>query len=362
MYKSNHSLESLRPIFGLALRTVASMAILSTGFGIASAQAAPQTAAQTGNSQSVAAQPLLNLQVPALDSSTSLFSSSSDAATDTTTTTEASVNPVVGANFANMMQYGGGQRRRYGAPRYRGSNTNQDGSPKYTFFGGVGLVQPVGNTWHYYTPSYGFQVGGGRQFNNKLALTLDFDFDHLGLTGQTIGNQLTLYNNDINYYCSLNPAYCNANGVTDYSSLDGNGHVWSFTLDPTYTFFQGKTVGAYAVAGVGYYHKVTNFTTPATGVGYDPYYGYYEYTANQVIDHYTSNAPGFSGGFGVTYKFSRFSNERFYAEARYVFVDNSYRPGVTVNSPVATTYQLSNDFPANSNHTTYFPIKVGLRF
>jgi hypothetical protein len=78
--------------------------------------------------------------------------------------------------------------------------------------------------------------------------------------------------------------------------------------------------------------------------------------------HYTSNAPGFSGGFGLTYKFSRFSNERFYAEARYVFVDNAHRAGVTVTSPVASTYAEANDFPANSNHTTYFPIKFGIRF
>ena len=81
-----------------------------------------------------------------------------------------------------------------------------------------------------------------------------------------------------------------------------------------------------------------------------------------MIDHYTSNAPGFNAGFGLTYKFSRFSNERFYGEVRYVFMDNSYRPGVTVNPNVASTYLDTNDFPANSNRTTYFPIKFGIRF
>jgi hypothetical protein len=342
---------------GFVHRILVLTTILGAGVTL-SAQTPSQPAA-------VQAQPSVNLQAPVVDTSgASLFSSSTAEAAGLRTQEgnqlEASLSPLP-VNFANAMQYGGGQRR-YGRPRYRGGNSNQDGSSKWTFLAGAGLSQPLGNTWHYYTPSWGFQAGGGRQFSGHFALTLDFDYDHLGLTGQTIANEFALYNNDINYYCNLNATYCAANGITDYTSLDGNAHVWSFSLDPTYTFFQGDSVGAYAVAGVGFYHKVTNFTTPSTGVGYDPFVGYYQYTANQVIDHYTSNAPGFSGGFGITYKFSRFSNERFYGEVRYVFVDNSHRAGVTVNSPVATTYLLTNDFPANSNRTTYLPVTFGLRF
>jgi len=338
MYKSNYSFESLRPNFGMALRTVASMAILSAGIGIASAQSSVQTA----STDTVAAQPAFGVQVPAIDtSSASLFSSSSDSSADTTTT-EASLNPATGANFANYMQYGGGQRRRYGAPRYRGSNTNQDGSPKYTFFAGIGLVQPLGNTYHYLTPSYGFGFGGGRNFNAKLGLLVDFDYDHFGFTGQTLSNQSYIYFGDSN---------------PSDNGLDGSSHVWSFTLDPTVNLFQGKTVGAYAVVGVGFYHKVANFTTPQTAV---TYYG--AYTINATFDHYTSNAPGFNGGFGLTYKFSRFSNERFYAEARYVFVDNSQRTGVTYANANTAPVTSTNFYPANSNKTTYVPIKVGLRF
>lgn len=338
MYKSNYSFESLRPNFGMALRTVASMAILSAGFGIASAQSSVQTA----TTDTVAAQPALNVQAPAIDtSSASLFSSSSDSSADATTT-EASLNPATGVNFANYMQYGGGQRRRYGQPRYRGSNTNQDGSPKYTFFAGVGLVQPIGNTYHYLTPSYGLGFGGGRNFNHIFGLLAQFDYDHFGFTGQTLSNQSYIYFGDSN---------------PSDNGLDGSSHIWSFTLDPIVNFYQGKTVGAYAVLGVGFYHKVANFTTPQVE---ETFYGDYE--INATFDHYTSNAPGFNGGFGLTYKFSRFSNERFYAEARYVFVDNSQRQGVTYQN-VATAPITSTDFyPANSNKTTYIPIKVGLRF
>jgi hypothetical protein len=293
--------------------------------------------------------------------SPALFSSST-AETAPANTTEASV--VAPAAFNNYFQYGGGQRSRYGRPRYRGSNTNQDGSNNWTAYFGAGLQQPIGNTFKYDTPSWAIQGGVGRQYNKNFAVPIEFDYDNMGLSGQTLGNQIALYNNDINYYCSTLVAagYCAANGITTFSSLDGNAHVWSFSIDPTYTFLHGDSFGAYAVAGVGFYHKVTNFTTPEEEEVYT-YYGPEEYVGNAIIDHYSSNAPGFSAGFGLTYKFSRFSNERFYGEVRYVFMDNSYRPGVTVNSPVnSTTVYEANDFPANSNHTTYFPIKVGIRF
>jgi hypothetical protein len=83
-----------------------------------------------------------------------------------------------------------------------------------------------------------------------------------------------------------------------------------------------------------------------------------------MIDHYTSNSVGFSGGIGLTYKISKFSNERFYAEARYVIIPNSQRYGVTANSSTAVlnSYVGNNLYPQNSNRTTYIPVKFGLRF
>jgi hypothetical protein len=84
--------------------------------------------------------------------------------------------------------------------------------------------------------------------------------------------------------------------------------------------------------------------------------------ANSNFDHYTSNAAGFNGGFGLTYKFSKFSNERFYMEARYVYIPNSQRTGVTTAN-VATSPLTATDFyPANSDRTTIIPVKFGIRF
>jgi len=269
-------------------------------------------------------------------------SSSSNAGDDVATV---STDPL----HLNAMQYNG--RRRYGRPRYRGGNTNADGSNKWMFYGGAGLSQPSGNTWKYFTPSWGIQVGGGRQFSKNFAVPIEFDYDHFGLTKQAISNESYIYTGDYN--------------AAD-TPIDANMHTWSFSIDPTYSLFGGTTAdgwGAYVLADVGFYHKVTSFTTPEEEEYCDPYYGCGIYGVNANFDHYSANAPGFGAGFGITYKFSHFSNERFYGEARYVFVDNSQRAGYTAAEAAQNVaYNGYNFFPANSNRTTYFPIKFGIRF
>lgn len=260
-------------------------------------------------------------------------------------------------NFDSLNSTQPPPRRRYGRPNYSDSHSNPDGSPKFAFIVGGGLSLPVGNTHKYDTPSYGFQVGGGRNFSKEFGVLLQFDYDHFGLQGATLHNQAYLYD----YGCSASGI---AAGTCGVSGLDGNSHVWSFTLNPTFTLPTEGNLGAYVVFGGGFYHKVTNFTEPGTGTYCDPYYGCYQYTANQTIDHYTSNAGGVNGGVGLTYKFSKFSNERFYMEARYVLMLNQYRPGVTAASSTATlnAYSGYNLYPQNSNRTTFIPIKVGIRF
>lgn len=238
-------------------------------------------------------------------------------------------------------------RRRYGRPRYNDASHNPDGSNKYAFVVGGGFTLATGNTFHYYNTSYGFQVGAGRNFSKNVSLMLQVDYDRFGLNGRTIGNQTTVYNYGVPSQFQI-------------AGLDANAHVWSITLNPVYNFYSSEGLGAYVVAGVGFYHKVTDFTLPTTGTGFDPYYGYYQYTANQTIDHYTSNAPGFNGGFGLTYKPSRFAGERLFAEVRYVFVNNQQRQGQSINNIQNTN--TPNQFPANSNRTTYLPVKAGIRF
>jgi hypothetical protein len=241
-------------------------------------------------------------------------------------------------------------RRRYGRPRYNDNQHNADGSNKYTFVLGAGMTAPMGNTFHYLNTNYAVQAGGGRNFNKNFGVLLQFDYDAFGFNARTLTNQSALYNSSYVY------------GAGAVSGLDGNSHVWSFTLNPIYNVFNGDKVGGYVVGGVGFFHKTANFTVPGTGT-YCDYYGYcYSYAANQTIDKYTSNAPGFDGGIGLTYKPGRFSGERVFVEARYVFVDNQHKAGFTVANYTQITATSTNLYPANSNRTTYMSYKAGIRF
>jgi hypothetical protein len=230
-------------------------------------------------------------------------------------------------------------RRRYGRPNYSDSHTNADGSNKFTFIAGAGLSSPVADTGNYLTSNFAFQVGAGRNWSKKFGALIQFDYDKFGFQGSTLKNQQNLYDQGLP---TSSPYYI--------SNLDGTSHVWSFTIDPKYTFYDSDKYGAYIVAGVGFYHKTANFFVP-TAEEVETYFGPEEIAANETVDKYTSNAPGFSGGFGVTYKPSRFSGERFYLEARYVFVDNSARAA-----------SVTNYYPPNANQTYYVPATFGLRF
>jgi hypothetical protein len=320
-----------RSLFGIACRAAA-FSFLMAGTAL--------LAQTTSAASAVKAPVLLASESASADLSTASSSSSSSTEADS----EARFN-LLGATQPPP-------RRRYGRPNYSSGNTNKDGSEKYTFMGGVGLAAPAGNTHKYETPSYGFQFGGGRNFNKVAGLLLQFDYDHFGLQGKTLANQEYLYN----YGCT--------GSCTPITDLDGNNHVWSFTLNPTFTLPTEGSFGAYAVVGGGFYHKVTNFTVPTMGEYCDYYYGCYEYSANQNIDHYTSNAGGVNGGIGLTYKFSKFSHERFYVEARYVLLLNQQRYGITSASSTATlnAYSGWNYYPQNSDRTTYIPVKFGIRF
>ena len=334
-----------RSFFGIACR-IAAFSFLMAG------TASLMQAQQSLPAQSIFRAPLLlaSESAPAFNLSNSSSSSSS------TDDAIASDGTFLGSSPADDLR--GLQpppRRTYGRPNYADSHSNPDGSPKWTGLGGFGLTLPIGNTHKYETPSWGLQAGFGRNFNKSIGVIAQFDYDHFGLQGSTINNESLLYL-----------------GQTG-QGFDANNHVWSFTLNPTYTIATEGSLGAYVVVGAGFYHKVTNFTLPQQEC--EDYYCQFVITVNQTcgaVCHYSSNAPGFNGGFGLTYKFSKFSNQRFYVEARYVFMDNSQRTGLTVadstSPPYGTptnpggTYTGTNFYPANSHRTTYIPIKFGIRF
>jgi hypothetical protein len=329
--------------------------MMAVGFLLHAQTAGPSGAAAA---QGVSAQePILHLQQTDDDGgaySSSL--SSSGLGEENVPGTQVASNTEKPFHFFNAMQYGGG-RQRYGRPKYRGSNTNADGSPKWDFFVGGGFGTPLGQ-FDYATTSWGFGGGGGRMFNARAGVNLEFNYDYFGMTGQTLQNQEDLYNYSILLYNQQNPS----NPAQFIQGLDGNNHIWSISLQPIFNIKNGDGIGAYVTGGGGYYHKVADFTVPAIGTYCDPFYGCYAYSANQTIDHYTSNAFGINGGLGITYKFSKFSSQRLYAEVRYVYLLNSYRPGVTIDNVNPSNVSEANFFPQNSQRTSYLPVKFGIRF
>lgn len=301
------------------------------------------------------AQPTLNLDFhAALNAPASLPSapgSSSSAIDDGAAAPAASFAGDPGGAAAQPPPY---RRRRYGRPSYSDRFHNSDGSNRLAFVVGGGFNAPVTDqSTNYLKTSWRFEGGAGINFSRKLGVLFQFDWDQFGLPGSVLTSQRNLYNS-FGFVDSTNTP-------VDFSGLDGHSHIWSFTLNPTLTFYQSDKVGAYAVVGGGFYHKVTSFTLPAIGVAYDYFYGPYEYQTSQNFDSYVSNAPGVTGGIGVTYKFSRFANQKFFAEARYVHTFNQVRFGDPTASGT-TTGTPYNYYPPNSNETSYIPITFGIRF
>ena len=315
-------------------RTLATLALIATGGFVLQAQT-PQPSGTPAPTVS-AREPILNLQMASSDQAYS----SSDSEQAGTETAAINTKPL---EALNAMQYGGG-RQRYGRPRYRGGNTNADGSPKWDFYVGAGFGIPVGTQFNYATTGWGFQGGGGRMFNKLVGVNLEFAYDHFGMTTATIDTQSNRYFGD----------------PTNPNGLGGNTHVWNLSVQPVVNLRSGEGIGAYVTGGVGFYHKVSNFTLPQEQEQCDPFYGCYVFGGNATVDHYSSNAAGFDGGFGITYKFSRFASERLYAEVRYVYMANQYKPGIT--AATIGTYTGNNFFPENSQKTNYIPVKIGLRF
>ncbi len=236
-------------------------------------------------------------------------------------------------------------RRRYGRPRYQDRGHNSDGSNRYTFEFGGGATVPTGATGKRTTLSYSLKAGAGINFNKKLGVMAEYNYDRFGISGSTLANQAALFSQIYNGYTDSN------GNPLDFSGLDGNAHVWSLTLNPIFTFHEGEKSSAYVVVGGGFYRKITAFTLPTVAEGYDYYYGPYEYVANQTIENYSNNAGGVNGGIGFTYKPSRFAGERFFAEARYVEIFNS-----------ASANSVNSDYPPSNARTGYFPVTVGIRF
>lgn len=160
-----------------------------------------------------------------------------------------------------------------------------------------------------------FQAGAGFNLNRYLGVLGTFSFHQLGLTRSALD-------------------------AVDVP--DGNGRVFTFTVDPKISFPLGDRANFYILGGGGWLRRTVEFTQPtlAPTFIFDPWFGYIGpvlVPANQILGSFSQNAGVWDVGGGFNFPLPR-TNLKMYVEARYY------------------------DGMTNNTHTTIVPITVGLRW
>jgi hypothetical protein len=179
---------------------------------------------------------------------------------------------------------------------------------------GAGFVQPVGGTGRSLDLGWNIKGGVGYNFSSVVGAMVQLDYDSLGITSSSLSN---------------------------LGFPGGNVHVFSATLDPIVHLTPHSHFDLYLIGGGGMYRRTQEFTQPgvATGTGYDPFFGFYNYgiPTTEVLASYTVVKPGVNGGMGIGLG-SKWGG-KFYAEARYHRI-----------------------FMGNNSHTDYVPVSFGFRW
>jgi hypothetical protein len=185
---------------------------------------------------------------------------------------------------------------------------------------GAGFNVPSGNTTTWQNVGYSINLGGGWNFNKHFGVLAEYSFNRSNIP---------------------------INTLTNIGEPQGNVHVWSLTLDPIIYLKTSGHVGTYVTGGGGFYRKLTSFTQPVYVGDYcDYFYGCYPQYQNVTLSHFSSNQGGVNIGAGLTFKPNTDSRGKFYAEARYVWV----------NSPTSSNSALG------TGTVNMFPITLGFRW
>jgi hypothetical protein len=152
----------------------------------------------------------------------------------------------------------------------------------------------IPRTWQ--NVGYSINLGGGWNFNNRFGVLAEYSFNRANIPQNTL---------------------------TDVGEPNGNVHVWSLTLDPIFYYKTSGRIGGYVTGGGGFYRKLTSFTEPVYVGDYCSYFLWLLSAVRQnVLSHFSSNQGGVNIGTGVTFKPNADGKAKFYAEARYVWVDS----------------------------------------
>ena len=164
---------------------------------------------------------------------------------------------------------------------------------KFNFNIGGGVGFPQGDLSNFVNTGGNFVVGGGYNFNRYFSTNGEFMWHDLPINQKTLDTLQT---------------------------PGASARQYAVTFDPMVRVPLGHHVGAYAIGGIGWYHRSGETTRPGVGVICDPYwswwYGCTIGSVTVVTGSTSSDAFGENIGGGLTYRFGE-SHLKFYTEFRY---------------------------------------------
>ena len=185
---------------------------------------------------------------------------------------------------------------------------------RLTFIAGAGFNAPIGNDGPYVTYGGNFTIGGGLRLSNRISVLGEYQFIDDKLPG----------------------AFVAAGGGTN-----GNTHINSITVDPVIELFPKWKNSVYAVGGVGWYHKSTNFNV-------EECCDFFGYPVNVTANSFSSDQLGANLGLGYEHRIGGFYGDgktKLFAEARYTYINT---PQITETNGLGRTELI--------------PVTFGVRF
>jgi opacity protein-like surface antigen len=171
------------------------------------------------------------------------------------------------------------------------AHAQDEGRWLFNIGGGIGF--PQGNLSSFVNNGANFVVGGGYNFTKRFGLDTEFMWHDLPVNSQT--KQLL-------------------------QTPGASARQYAWTFNPIFHFPLGSKFGAYAIGGIGWYHRSGETTTPGVGVICDPYWSWWFGctigSVNIVTGSRSENAFGENIGGGLTFRLGE-HRAKIYTEIRY---------------------------------------------
>jgi len=168
---------------------------------------------------------------------------------------------------------------------------------RWNFNVGGGIGFPQGDLSSFINNGGNFVVGGGYNVNKWLSTNGEFMWQDLPVNSST---------------------------KQALQTPDASARQYAVTFDPMVHFPLGHKLGAYAIGGIGWYHRSGETTTPGTAIICDPYWSWWFGCTVGDVDIITgstsADAFGENIGGGITYRLGE-SGIKFYTEFRYHHAD-----------------------------------------